>query len=349
MGPLGFGQNWLIRTLQPHAINDEILETKRINMSDGNGNGNGDDKGKSPARPQQKEETAPSNEPSNSESLFSRITASATGLTRSTFSAPTANELSNQAATAFAGSRKGQSLSSNSDGSSAWAESSKTAQQTNQGQSSGTGSAGLRTGHHEQHVQQTENEFSSFLDGIDSFTPSENVALISDRGLEDAWYRSQVAPRRSIVPERSVAQQESRDGGEVLAILSSPRELDQEFEPPQDDQEYDWGLSKEQLIQLRAMTKEIFPLPEPHVGMAADHPLNLKPNFKGEPVEAREHWREQWESVLTRYTDEVWGGLLPLAKQAREEIEGMGEGEAVKEKPMALRRLEAILGHLQQR
>jgi len=27
------------------------------------------------------------------------------------------------------------------------------------------------------------------------------------------------------------------------------------------------------------------------------------------------------EGVLTRYTDEVWGGLLPLVKQARQEIE----------------------------
>jgi hypothetical protein len=347
MGPLGFGQNWVIRFLRPHAINDEILETKQINMSDGNGNGN--DKGKSPVRPQQNQKTAPSNEPSNSESLFSRITASATGLTRSTFLAPTANELSNQAATALADSGKGQSQSSSSNGSSAWAESSKTAQQTNQCQSSGTGSAGLRTGHHEQHVQQSENEFSSFLDGMDSFTPPENVALSSDRKLEDAWHRSQVAPRGSTAPERSVAQQESRDGDEVLAILSSPRELEEDFEPPQDDQEYDWGLSKEQLIQLRAMTKEIFPLPETHVSVAADHPLNLNPSFEGELVEARERWREQWEDVLTRYTDEVWGGLLPLVKQAREEIEGMGEGDAAKEKPTALRRLEAILGHLQQR
>ncbi len=349
MGPLGFGQNWVVRLVRPHAINHEILETKQINMSDGNGNGNGNDKGKSLARPHQKEETAPSNEPSNSESLFSRITASATGLTRSTFSVPPVNELSSQAATALAGSVKGQSLSSNINGSSAWAESSKAAQQANQGQSSGSGSAGLRTGHHEQHVQQSENEFSSFLDGIDSFTPSENVAFSSDRELEDAWHRSQVAPRGSTVPERSVSQQESRDGDEVLAILSAPRELKQDFEPPQHDQEYDWGLSKEQLIQLRAMTKEIFLLPEPHVGVAADHPLNLNPNLEGEPDEAREHWREQWESVLTRYTDEVWGGLLPLVKQAQEEIEGMGEGETAKEKPAALMRLEAILGHLQQR
>jgi len=52
---------------------------------------------------------------------------------------------------------------------------------------------------------------------------------------------------------------------------------------------------------------------------------------------------------LTRYTDEVWGGLLPLVRQARQEMEEMGNEGSVKEKPTALRRLEAILGHLQKR
>jgi hypothetical protein len=75
----------------------------------------------------------------------------------------------------------------------------------------------------------------------------------------------------------------------------------------------------------------------------------LNPTFEGETIEAREHWREQWEGVLTRYTDEVWGGLLPLVKQAREEIEEMRNVGTVREKPTALRRLEAILGHLQKR
>jgi len=94
------------------------------------------------------------------------------------------------------------------------------------------------------------------------------------------------------------------------------------------------------------MTKDVLPLPEPHLGVAAEHPLNLKPSFEGEATEAREHWREQWEGVLTAYTDEVWGGLLPLVKQARQEMEGARVDGLVSEKPTALRRLEAILSHL---
>jgi hypothetical protein len=315
-------------------------------MNDGKGNG----KGKSRATTQETKETAPSNDPSNAQSLFSRITASATGLTRSTFRAPTANDLSDQAATALASSGKGQSLSSNGNGSSTWAESSKISHHANHDHASGAGSAGLRNEHHE-HIQHSEKEFSSFLDGIDSFTPSESVVPASNRRLDDAWEKSHAAPHLhdSRVPERTVAEQEINDGEDVLAILSSSTALEQEFESPLEDEEYDWGLSKDQLTKLRAVTKEDFPPAEAHLSVAVEHPLNLNPTFGEETIEAREHWREQWEGVLTRYTDEVWGGLLPLVKQAREEIEEIGNEGTVREKSTALRRLEAILGHLQER
>jgi hypothetical protein len=315
-------------------------------MSEGDGNG----KGKSRANPQAESEPNASNEPSSSSSLFSRVTASATGLTRSTLSTPTTNELHKQAASALSNSGKGQSLSGGGSGSSVWAESSKTAHAVNNAQDGGTGSAGLRTGHHDQHIQQSENEFSSFLDGIDSFKPSENLGITSEGILEDTWERSHATSQiyETRVSERTVAEQETQDGEEVLAILSSPVGLSDEFEAPLDDQEdYDWGLSAEQLSQLRGMMKDILPPLEPHLGVSAEHPLNLNPNLKGETMEAREHWREQWEGVLTSYTDEVWGGLLPLVKQARQEMEEMRVDGPVSEKPTALRRLEAILGHLQ--
>jgi len=318
-------------------------------MSDGKGNGKG--KGRAPI--QDTEDPAPPDESSSSRSLFSRITASATGLTRSTFTTPTANELSNQAATAFANSSKVQALGSNDNESSSWTESSKIAPQTDYGQA-GAGPAGLRNRNHEQHIQHSENEFSSFLDGVDSFTPSEDFGTIADRGLEntlenDAWERSQAFHlHESRGQERTVAEQEACDGEGVLAILSSPAVFEDDFEDTLDDMDYDWGLSSDQLIQIRAMAREILPPPERHLGVAADHPLNMNPDSDGEPSEAREHWREQWEGVLTRYTDEVWGGLLPLVKQAKQEMGEMGH-EGMKEKPTALRRLEAILGHLQKR
>jgi hypothetical protein len=317
-------------------------------MSDGNGNG----KGKSRAASQKIEETTDSNEPSDPSSLLSRITASATGLTSSAFNPPSGNELHSQAVTALSNSGKGHSFNGSGSASSASAESSKVHHQANDVQVNRTGSAGLKSGHPEQHIQQLENEFSSFLDGIDSFTPSDNFDAASAGKLEDAWERSQAPPQLydTRYPKRTVAEQESRDGEEVLAILSFPVGPEDVFEAPLEYQEdYDWGLSSEQLSQLRAMTKDILPQPEIHTVVTAEHPLNLNPNFEGETIEAREHWREQWEGVLTGYTSEVWGGLLPLVKQARQEMEESRIEGSANEKPTALRRLEAILGHLQRR
>lgn len=107
------------------------------------------------------------------------------------------------------------------------------------------------------------------------------------------------------------------------------------------------------------MTKDLFGLASAaevgaatHAGVVdAEHPLNLIPQYgDGDGDGGLEAWREQWEGVLTRYTDEVWGGLLPLVREARREVEGMRKGgESGAEKSVALRRLGAILGHLQGR
>jgi len=65
----------------------------------------------------------------------------------------------------------------------------------------------------------------------------------------------------------------------------------------------------------------------------------------GQPVPSTQVWRAQWASVLTRYTDEVWGNLLPLVVDARAEVKAAVESEG-SEEPVALRRLRAVLGHL---
>jgi hypothetical protein len=203
-----------------------------------------------------------------------------------------------------------------------------------------------------------------------------NHLASGERGEElgDAWTRSQAAgnlKRPSETRFRTIAEQEKSDGEDVLAMLSEPSKLYAPFETPEDEEDYDWGLSAEQMSQLRAMTKSLFPPPVPHTAMAPDHPLNLVPQFDkkdtnigishsdfhvdepymylgahAESAAAREMWRVQWEGVLTRYTDEVWGGLLPLVKEARKEIEGFRDDPIGIDQPKALRRLGAILSHL---
>ena len=207
-----------------------------------------------------------------------------------------------------------------------------------------------------------------------------NVVGSSDLGygalrenLEAAWTRSQPMTgwqSSSAAPSRSIPEQEHRDGEDVLAILGDPSETNALFEPPEeDDENYDWGLSAEQLTQLRVMTKELFSAPELHASMSPEHPLNMVPAFaqadeknnglhihaelsvslgsQHVTIAAREIWMAQWNGVLTRYTDEVWGGLLPLVKEARREVEDLRSDPSGTDQPKALRRLGAILGHLQ--
>lgn len=197
----------------------------------------------------------------------------------------------------------------------------------------------------------------------------------------DAWVRSQhhenTTPPEILQQHRTVQQQEATDGAEVLDLLSTPNLTSQTFSNLPGEgmgENYDWSLSPNQLSQIIAMTKELFPEPpRPHTPMGADHPLNLIPNgdstdgtmsspardtgmdemyvgyeIDGRPVSGMQVWRTQWEGVLGRYTDEVWGDLLPLVNEARKEIEGVVEGEGTVE-PVALRRLRGILRHLQQR
>lgn len=289
-------------------------------------------------------------------SMLSRVASSATGLTRSAFANPYSNELNERAAAALADSGKGEpGQSSRSSSNSAWAESSKAPQQ--QVHQANLASA-FRAGHNEEHIRQTENEFSSFLDGIDSFVPSEDTGkgYFASGGLGDdlgeAWTRSQpnaIAPDSQKPAYGSVAEQQIRDGEDVLALLFSSNPMDETFEPSPEDESYDWGLSAEQLSQLRAMTKDLFPSTALHTIVDPNHPLNLVPNFDdayGQPPTGSEGWREQWDCVLNRYTDEVWGGLLPLVQEARKEVEELRNDPASTEQPKALRRLGAILGHL---
>jgi hypothetical protein len=284
-------------------------------------------------------------------SMISRVAASATGLTRSAFATPNGNELNERAVAALA--EKGHVGQSSSSGrNSASAESSKAPQKLQQANPSNA----FRIGHSEDHVRQSENEFSSFLDSIDSFTSSEDTGQghFASNGLGDdlgeAWTRSEPAP---VLPSQrpiygNVDEQQSRDGEDVLALLSENGAMEETFEPSPEDENTDWGLSAEQLQQLRAMTKDLFPSVEAHGTIDPNHPLNLVPNFdtRGQALAVSESLREQWDGVLNRYTDEVWGDLLPLVKEARKDVENLRNDPSSIEQPKALRRLGAILGHL---
>jgi hypothetical protein len=302
-------------------------------------------------------------------SLLARIASSASGLTNTVLAAPTGKELNETSHSALSAS--GKATSSAASGSqlvSNLGESSKEVQPSIAGQPL---QKGIRAGHNAEHISKTEQEFSNFLDGIDSFVPSGETLVGGnghengvDEAFEYAWSRSRAAGEVAIetYPHSSVQAQETRDGEAVLAILSDQGSLDNQYElpPEEEDLTKDWNLSADQLAQLASFPRDLFPPFDLHGIISPENSLNLTVGqesqllngygTKQEETLLKEHWRDQWDSVLSRYSDEVWGGLLPLARKAREEVEEMQKNPSASEQtPKALRRLAAILGHLQQR
>ncbi|KAG6047788.1 hypothetical protein E4U17_007375 [Claviceps sp. LM77 group G4] len=67
------------------------------------------------------------------------------------------------------------------------------------------------------------------------------------------------------------------------------------------------------------------------------------PNVK----EARSIWFQQWSDVLSSYTNEVWGDLGTLAKDAEREIEKSEQGNVASNAGLrALERLRLVLAHV---
>jgi len=229
-----------------------------------------------------------------------------------------------------------------------------------------------------------------------AFSLGEDARIVKEPGkssFDDAWDRNnppafpgqqsateQFAEARRIHDLQSkqpgpatVAEQQALDGTEVTNILGA--QSSDTFQLPEPEVgKYDWGLTSEQIIQLRAMTKDLLPPAEAHGAVPPLDPLEQDAfweNFsssksyympKGPTGEGQEmvyletapgytpdynHLMKEWDGVLNRYTDEVWGDLLPLVEEARREV--ANKGGAGTEQPKALRRLVAILGHLGKR
>jgi hypothetical protein len=319
--------------------------------------------------------------PHRSSSILERVSASATGLAHSAFAAPTSNELSDATTAALTSTGKGRQLGRSSG---SLAEGSRSNQQTGLPTSQGQSLPSIRAGHREEHIIDAESEFSSFLDGIDSFTPSSELYNQADPSVGQALdipleranggidtHRGQAGQ----VLYNSVDEQQQHDGDAVLSLLSNPSVTTNELEVLSvEDEALNWDLTDQQISRLRTLVDELFPPPDEHISMSAEHPLNLIPHMDSttttsDPVPfidttleysnmhfgqdvprdaARQMWMEQWEGVLTRYTDEVWGNLLPLVVEARKEIKTIKEGHsgATIEQSKALRRLRLVLNHV---
>lgn len=312
-------------------------------------------KGKAKAEPKQSLTPEERRHDSSLEPSFtSRLTASAQGLSRDAFVRGGQDATSDLASTlASTGKINPPSAASDFQGQGESSALSHIAGTSSKKLNNASTAGGFRSAQTEEYVERAENEFTEFLDGVERFQPSSVAVAGSDTaGFESAW-RDSTEKRPFEAIGRTIVEQEQHDGEDVVALLAKPSSMEQ-FEPPEDQIEpYDWGLNDQQLAQLRSITQNLFPASSPHKAERKES-LNLMHHMDcttasiltgdSRPDDA---WWEQWEGVLTRYADEVWGGLLPLVKEARKEMEEVGENEPVKEMPDAVRRLQSILGHLQ--
>ncbi|KAJ4394259.1 hypothetical protein N0V93_003476 [Gnomoniopsis smithogilvyi] len=294
-------------------------------------------------------------EETGSSSVLSRIGHSATALSRSAIhGTPAVNDLAS-----FASSDKPEAPSS-SRKADALIGGTSTA---NAASSSGTSS--FRSKHTNAHVAAEEAAFSDFLDGTNVHVPSEPL------GFAQAWQSatSATTPPTGLSASRgeagsSVAEQQARDGVEVVRLLSQSEEELPEYE--------------EQMVlsepELKSLRQALFEDGSPAQISASDwnNVLNFIPDFlRGQgnnhgiletsessfmslgvtdTAEAAQMWLEEWNRVLTGYNDEVWGDLGDLVQQARIEVQKIRDGqENQTPDPVALRRLRTVLHRVRAR
>jgi hypothetical protein len=331
-------------------------------MSSGKGKGraNGVEDAENPARTEQPSQTP--------DSVLRRFVASASLLSQSALAPPSSRDLIDHASTAPGSSGKDQQAGGSS--SSAWAESSRVAhgrpslpiaQRASYQQ--------FREGRGDQHIQNSEAEFSSFLDGIDSFTSSANAfqqSTFANSGpprnlVGDLFVREYTVNGLKGEPRyTSVEKQQQNDGAEVLAILSDPRIATNSIDAFHEEEASYWQLTQEHRSVLLAKMKDhegfLNRLSSAVLDTGSFMPFinNIEEESyfyfgrRMEREEAQQAWMREWGAVLTHYTDEVWGDLLPLVEEAREEVKAI-EGDStalIIEQSKALRRLGLILGHL---
>ncbi|EFX01054.1 hypothetical protein CMQ_5996 [Grosmannia clavigera kw1407] len=298
-------------------------------------------------------------------SVLSRIVRSAAGLGRDALAGrPHSGDLvglaSNNSSSKAGPSPAGGNSSSSTEG--------YARDQSGEQRHAATSSTAFVAGHTRQHIAAQEDAFARFLDGadIDTSIPDDLPGLV---GFQD------VAPP-AVQPESeaptsfsaAVAEQQSRDGIDVVHLLAGGHGAEEEPDYGQDVE-----LAEDEVAGLQRALFGSSPLAVSSTTTVTswDHVLNFTPAFMrptpgsissdgdshtllgvGQSPEATRLWLGQWRDVLTRYDEEVWGGLAPLVAEARDEVEQLDEAASIKppdgpsHSTRALGRLQQILGHL---
>ncbi|KAG6315196.1 hypothetical protein E4U22_008065 [Claviceps purpurea] len=147
-------------------------------------------------------------------------------------------------------------------------------------------------------------------------------------------------------------KQRSLDGIDVVELLSRPERC----EPPP-RLEYDELTSVEAARLHEALFGSEIPRPVWDQLLDFDADFCVRPETSSEECkahmgtpnvkEARSIWLQQWSDVLSSYTNEVWGDLGSLAKDAEREIENSEQDNVASNAGLiALERLRLVLAHM---
>ncbi|KAH7030816.1 uncharacterized protein B0I36DRAFT_322521 [Microdochium trichocladiopsis] len=228
----------------------------------------------------------------------------------------------------------------------------------------------------ERHAAQQEAAFSSFLDGIPVLEPPLSLSSLTDTGDRSQTTLRQMnridepsgdSPRFGSAGMQSEAAAPAQDGLDVVRLLNSNMYEEVMAATSEDEPIF----SEEERISLRRalfgdgldgtgdrpidwnnllnFVPSYVAVNDSDLGAAKERMAHMGTDQLGE---SQRVWEEQWAQVLTRYTDEVWGDLSSLVREARREVEN---AETEQPGPVAvgdpsgfpaLRRLQQILGQI---
>lgn len=152
----------------------------------------------------------------------------------------------------------------------------------------------------------------------------------------------------------SLERQRQEDGSDVVNLLSMPDDdvdlgLDDDGLSPDEAERLRAALFSSQAQAPRSRWDTLLDFVPSFISRPEDSSERLQYTGTRDPVAARDTWLQQWDDVLSSYTDEVWGDLGPLVTAARAEVDelahetssGLPGGET-----KALDRLRLILAHV---
>ena len=295
-----------------------------------------------------------------SASLSKRIGNSASGMLQNVFAKPPASAIAETLGSLNADTSKSAASSSASTGDASSSLQAILTQETSPGRSQSMGGESFRSeqacggiradrGQHEfdefaqtSRSEEFDNTITQSLD-LGNF---ERSAMVGGHCPCVFCRMGKLHPNHKTYEPEVEPANSSNDGAAVVALLSDPTfHVDEEPTHTCAVPTTEKGKSK---LGSRPVERQLYGEADL---LAPVNPLDLLPKFNTSDTSMGPAFGDlqPWTDILDRYHDEVWGDMLPLVKEAWEELKSANSspGGIPHDRP-ALRRLGMLLKHLHQ-